>query len=284
MKKICTVSTLSYQINTFLITPLLYLQSHGYEISIVCGKDDEFSKTLNSDTKYYPVQIKRGISVVNALTSIWTLYKLFRKENYHIVQYTTTNAALYSAIAAWMAKVPVRIYKQWGIRYVGFTGLKRHIFRLIEKIICRLSTDIQPDSFGNLDFSVSEGLYPKNKGKVIWNGSAMGVNVNKFNIDKKKDWRQEIRAKLMIKSSELVIGFVGRITPEKGINELLSVMKRLLKEVENSKLLIVGWADQADQLDQDLFNWAKNSNHVTILRLNNRSGTIFLSYGYLCIA
>ena len=62
-------------------------------------------------------------------------------------------------------------------------------------MVCKLSTWVEPDSFGNLKFSHDEKLYPARKGSVIWNGSASGVNTRKFNIINKESWRKEIRSK-----------------------------------------------------------------------------------------
>lgn len=80
-----------------------------------------------------------------------------------MVQYSTPNASLYAALAAKLAGVPVRLYCQWGMAYVGFHGIKRVIFKRIEKLVCTLSTWVEPDSFGNLKFSHAEDCTRKIK-------------------------------------------------------------------------------------------------------------------------
>lgn len=122
-----------------------------------------------------------------------------------MVQYSTPNASLYAALAAKLAGVPVRLYCQWGMAYVGFHGIKRVIFKRIEKLVCTLSTWVEPDSFGNLKFSHAEGLYPENKGSVIWNGSASGVNLNKFDNSQKPVWRAEIRENMRSRTMRLFL-------------------------------------------------------------------------------
>ena len=107
--------------------------------------------------------------------------------------------------------------------YVGFSGIKRKIFKLEETMVCKLSTWVEPDSFGNLKFSHAEKLYPARKGSVIWNGSASGVNTKKFNIDNKNIWRTEIRKKYNIPEEAKVFIYCWKeLRKIKVINELFA--------------------------------------------------------------
>ena len=144
--------------------------------------------------------------------------------------------------------------------FVGFQGIKRWIFKQEEKFVCKLSTWIEPDSKSNLEFVHSEGLYPENKGSVIWNGSASGVSLEKFEISKKQEYRQKIRSEYSIPDDAFVYGFVGRITRDKGINELLQAYKSIMNE--NSYLLMVGNEELDENMNMELFNWSKNSSQV----------------------
>jgi glycogen synthase len=73
---------------------------------------------------------------------------------------------------------------------------------------------------------------------VIWNGSASGVDLKKFDISQKADWRKQIRTQLGIDENAFVYGFIGRITGDKGINELFRAyqeQKKQALEKANSK-------------------------------------------------
>src|SRR5699024_10039368 len=108
----------------------------------------------------------RGISLTG-LSAIYKMIKIFRKEKFDIVQYSTPNVSAYASLAAKISNIPIRLYCQWGIAYVGFSGVKRKLFKFIEKKICDFSTWIEPDSYGNLKFSHKEGLYTTSKSSVI---------------------------------------------------------------------------------------------------------------------
>ena len=264
MKKICYVTTISLTLKSFVIKSAVYLKEHtDWDITVICDNDDEFAKSLPEGIRYIPVSMKRGISF-DGLSVINKLKKIFKEEKFDLVQFSTPNASLYTSIAAKKAKVPVRLYCQWGIVYVGFQGLKRKIFKFIEKRVCKNATHIEPDSLGNLEFAVSEGLYDKSKGKVILNGSASGVDLNKFDVSKKPEWRKEIRGKVKLDEKSFVYGFVGRITGDKGINELFEAFRRIYEKHGDAHLMLVGFAEKADSVNNELYEWAEKCENVHV--------------------
>lgn len=262
MIKICYVTTISTTLNAFVLESAKYIHENtGWDISFVCSDNEDFRKKLPDYIHFYPIKMERGISFGGGKAFI-SLLNLFRKQKFDLVQYSTPNAACYASLAAKIAGIPVRLYCQWGIAYVGFDGIKRKIFKAIEKNICSCSTMIEPDSNSNLKFSISEGLYPPSKAKVIWNGSASGVNLLKFNISKKSEYRKKIRQELNIPSEAFVYGFIGRINRDKGINELFCAMKNILSKNIDAYLILVGNPEITKNVDTNLYDWAQNNPHV----------------------
>lgn len=260
MKKICFVTTVSITLKAFILETAKYIHNNtDWDITFLCDYDEGFAKSLPEYIHYIPVSMKRGISF-SGIKAMLEMIKIFKKEKFDLIQYSTPNASLYASIAGKVAKVPVRLYCQWGMVFVGFKGIKRKIFKLEEKIVCLLSTWIEPDSKSNLRFAHKEGLYPKNKGSVIWNGSACGVDLSKFDISKKSEYREKIREEYNIPQNAYVFGFVGRITRDKGINELLSAYKQL--KSEDTYLLMVGSEEIDENIDKSLFDWSKNDAHI----------------------
>ena len=260
MIKLCYITTVPITIETFIMDCAKYLMStNDYDITFVCDYNEEFAKKVPANIKYHPIKMARGISL-GGFKATYQMYKFLKKEKFDIVQYSTPNASCYASIASRMARIPVRLYCQWGIAYVGFSGIKRKIFKLLEKLTCLNSTVIEPDSYGNLNFSNHEGLYSLNKGHVVGSGSASGVSFDKFDISKKEEWKKEYSEKYNICDSHFVYGFVGRIDKDKGFNELLDAYYQV--KDENTKLIIVGPDDKNDTVDQELLNKAKNDESV----------------------
>jgi hypothetical protein len=167
MKKICFVTTVSVTMKAFVLEMAKYLHNeNGYDVTLICDNDDEFAASLPEYLHFIPVHMSRGIDL-SGFASVLKFYKVFKKEKFDLVQYSTPNAACYASIAAFLARVPKRLYAQWGIRYIGLSGMSRKIFKLIEKIICTLSTHIRPPSRKNMEFAIKEKLCKVTKISVI---------------------------------------------------------------------------------------------------------------------
>lgn len=281
MKKICFVTTVSITIKAFLLQFTDYLINEGYDVTFICNTDESMYKSCNDHIHYIPVPMKRGVgfdglSVINKLT------KTFKENNFDIIQYSTPNASLYASIAAKRAGCENRLYCQWGIRYMGFEGgIKRMIFKQIEKIVCQKSSVIECESHSIYNFSINEKLYPASKGSVIWNGSACGVDLNKYRIDKKSIWRQEVRKELNITENATVFGYVGRITRDKGANELLSAFREVIKTKE-AYLLMIGMFDDSNTINADLREWSEKSKYVIFVDWTDKVERYYSAMDVFC--
>ena len=264
MKKICYITTIPLTLKTFVLEFVKYIHEYtDWDITFVCDEDDKFADILPEYIHYYPIKMKRGISI-SGINAMLEMRHFFKEQRFDMIQYSTPNASLYAAMAGKSAKIPVRLYCQWGMAFVGFTGIKRQLFKAIEKYVCKCSTWIEPDSKSNLEFSHSEGLYPVDKGSVIWNGSACGVKLDKFQIENKVSWRSAVRKKLGIPENAFVYGYVGRITRDKGINELLSASKSILANNDKTYLLFVGPNEADGTVRPELMDWAKEEPRVIL--------------------
>lgn len=254
-KKICFVVTVALAAKNFLQWSFEDMHNAGYDISLICDMDEEYIKSLPKFVHTYPMAMERGVDVRGMQRAIKQMTEIFKREKFDIVQYSTPNASLYASIAAKKAKIPVRLYCQWGMVYLGFSGIKKSIFKFIEKYTCKNSTDVQPDSKGNLDFCRENGFYSEKKSRIVWNGCANGLNVSKFDLSKKDGYREEIRKKYGFSDSDIVLGFLGRIGRDKGFNELMIAFKQLKEKYSFVKLLYVGYNEKPDTVDQDLLRY-----------------------------
>lgn len=263
MKKICFVTTVSITIKSFLVDFAKYLSSESdWDVTFICSSDDSLNLYCNDKIHYIPVDMKRGVGF-DGFKVIQKLEKIFKENNFDIIQYSTPNAALYASIASKRAGCKNRLYCQWGIRYMGFDGgLKRNLFKTVEKITCNNSSIIESESFSLYDFSIKEKLYPPQKASVIWNGSACGVNLNRYGLSKRQEWRQSRRKELRIPADGFVFGFAGRITRDKGSNELIQAFREVCNKNNKAYLLFLGTFDDEGSIQPELINWAQHSPNV----------------------
>lgn len=260
MKKICYITTLGMTIEAFFIPQLKYLEQHGYDVSVICSSDKpNLKEELGGSIHYKPVAIPRGISIIGMLKAVWDLKKVFKNNKYDLIQYSTPNAALCAAYAGKICGIKIRNYHLMGFRYLGANGILRKILKYIEIITCRLSSSIECVSASNMQIGLDEGIFTENKATVVWNGSSGGVDLGRFNSSYRPEYRKEVRKRHQIEESEYVFGFVGRITKDKGVNELLSAFYELKAKC---KLLLVGNIEIESSLDRELLEKSKKDPDV----------------------
>lgn len=257
----CGITTLPVTIKAFMLDLFIYANKNGFDCYTISQPAEYFTEEALGGVKHIPVNIKHGnVNPLEVIKTIWKLYKIFRKEKFEIIQYATSNAAFYSSIAGFLANVPVRVFCQWGIAYTDYKGFKLWFYKTIEKLTCVFSTHVQPDSLANLKFSIEEKLYQPSKGSVILNGSACGVDMERYDISKKEIWSNEIRDLYQVPRSAKLFGYVGRVLVEKGINELLEAFLSI--KDNNAYLMIVGPNDTPELLNHFLYDKAQKNKNI----------------------
>lgn len=262
MKKICFITTVSITMKSFVVETAKHLHDElGYDITLICNPDAEFEASLPEYMRFIPVDMPRGADL-SGFKSIKVFRKIFKEQKFDMVQYSTPNASCYASIAAKIEKVPIRLYCQWGIRYVGLSGMSRIIFKFLEKTVCRNSTHIRAVSRLNKEFAVKEGLYKSGKAAVVGNGGTIGVDTLVYDIEKKSDWRDEVRGKYALSADDFVYGFAGRISRDKGCAELLQAFLNISESNSRAKLLIVGPCEENCGVEGELIAKAKESDNI----------------------
>lgn len=261
-KKICFIVTVSMTVDQFLRFSFEKFHENGYEIYVIADMTPKYIETLPRYVKALPIDMNRGIDLFGALRATKQMIKIFRKEKFDLVQYSTPNASFYASVAANFCRVPVRLYCQWGLVYQGFSGIKKMIFKFIERIVCTLSTDIQPDSHGNLELCRKEKFYNEKKSRVVWNGSANGVNLKKFQIMNKDIYSSQVRKQYNIDEKAVVLGFVGRVGKEKGFEELMEMFFILVKKFPDLILLYVGPNEKPETVDNKYLRYFEENPNI----------------------
>lgn len=256
MKKICYITTVPGTIESFILKSAEYLHENtGWDISVICDFQQKFKENLPEYIRYFPVKMKRGISI-SGIKAVFQMYRIFKEEQFDMIQYSTPNAAIYAAIASKLSKIKIRNYHIMGFRYLGNIGISRVILKWIEKLTCMLSTNIECVSKSNLELGIRERLFKPEKATVVWNGSTGGVNLERFDSLQRDEWRQELRKELGYTEKDFIFGFVGRITRDKGINELLEAF---LQQQDETKLILIGNIEKEELLDRELLRQARQS-------------------------
>jgi len=181
---------------------------------------------------------KNGIEVITlnrtnynrlSFKIIKDLYKIIKEKNIHILRTHRYRSNLYGRIAGWLAGVPVIISSV----HDNYRSDKKIERKLMNKILSIITDKIVAVSESIKNDIIRYDKINPSKIEVINNG----VDTLIFR-PQSKDY--ELLKSLGINNDDIVIGFVGRIVPAKGLEYLLEAFSYLKKEINNIKLLIVG--------------------------------------------
>ncbi|MDM1047942.1 glycosyltransferase family 4 protein [Sphingobacterium hotanense] len=265
-QKTLHVVTVSFVINHFFGNQFRYLNSlNNNDYYLACSPSDElFELSSKLGFTAVPVNITREISPFSDLVSIFKLYLFIRRNKIDSVIGHTPKGGLVAMVAAFLAGVENRFYFRHGIIYETSSGLKRKLLKGIEKLTGRLANQIICVSNDVKKISERDGLNANYKNMLLGLGTCNGIDVNnKFNPDKYSDSEvTNLRERLGISEDSLVVGYVGRIVRDKGINELVSAWKLLKQKYTNIVLLLVGPIEERDSISSDTISIIRNDNTI----------------------
>lgn len=240
--RIARISTVAFFLVTQLRGQVEKLAEMGADVTLICSPGPELKQLhLGPRLRYIPEQIERSIHSFHDLLLVLRLFRLFRRERFDIIHTTTPKAGLVAGLAAFLARVPVRMHTYTGQVWVTQRGVMRQVTRFADKVIGMLATRCYADSPSQCAFLVSEGIVSKRKLKGIGQGSLAGVDLRRFDPRRFDEQdRNRLRAKLGISGDASVFLFVGRIASDKGVHELLDAFAKIRAEGYDAVLVLAG--------------------------------------------
>jgi len=244
--KICIMSSVPGTLKAFYSVLLKKITDSPMDITIASSPQPvlaEFEQQYSC--KVFPVEITREITLFKDVIAIFKLVKHFRKERYDIVHAHTPKAGLVGMTAALIAGVPNRIYTIHGMPLETMSGMKRIIFRFISKLTSRMATVNIVDSKSLRDLVAKENICSFDNMLMLGEGTACGVDLDRFNINRKDPLIvHQMRQKFNISDDAIVVGYVGRLVPDKGIDMLIEAFDIVTKQADNIYLFLIGGFEQ----------------------------------------
>jgi glycosyltransferase involved in cell wall biosynthesis len=279
--KLCIITTVDLSLDMLFPNFYALAQSEGYQITGICadvsnGKHVE--NVRNQGVKVIKVPMTREFTPWQDLKSLIRLYRIFKKYKFDIIHYSTPKASLLSALAGCLMRDSYKLYTLRGLGYTAFKGPKHIIAKTCEKIACRLADNVIAISPSLATEAIKEKLVLAKHIQVLGAGSSKGVNLETFTkTEKNEESAIQIRKSLNIAKDDVVIGYAGRLTSEKGLLELYTAFKNLSKEYENIHLLLVGAQDQRNPLSEQFVRELEMHSKIHLLGHKDNLPIIFTS-------
>ncbi len=227
---------------------LRYMREHGLEVVLISSPGEELEAVAETEgVATLGVPMRREISPLDDLVSLWRLFRALRGVKPDIVNAGTPKAGLLGMLAAKMARVPIRLYTLRGLRLEtlgGFTGL---VTGLTERLASACASRVVSVSESLRRAYIGRGLAPASKMVVLGKGAGNGVDAERFlpSVSNRRH-AEALRERLGIPEGAPVVGFVGRFTRDKGIVELLDASREVLKAHPETWFLLLGSFEEGD--------------------------------------
>jgi glycosyltransferase involved in cell wall biosynthesis len=227
---------------------LSYLRRAGFRPAALCSPGSEVADMRAEESiPVFTVGMEREISPLRDLIALVRLWRVLRGLRPAICNAGTPKAGLLVGLAAWMNRIPCRVYTLRGLRLETATGLKRRILQVTERIACGCAHRVICVSPSLRQLVVKLGLVPADKAVVLASGSSNGIDPSRFAPTQQKlEQASHIRRTLGIEPGQPVIGFAGRVTRDKGVPELLTAFQLVREKIPDAVLLLVGSYEPGD--------------------------------------
>ena len=236
--KICVITATPLTIH-FFFKEHLKLMALWADVTVVVNNDLDNEINLSD----LPITIKhvriiRAISVWRDFVGLLAILKLFSHERYDMVISLTPKAGFLSMLAAKKRSIQVRLHIFQGEVWASKSGLARLLLLASDKVIAYFATNVMAVSESQRLFLIKNNIAAKIEIKILGRGSISGVDIKKFRPDQPR--RALERKRHQIPENAVVALFLGRVTKDKGVFELLSAFSVVAKEQKKLWLVIAG--------------------------------------------
>jgi glycosyltransferase involved in cell wall biosynthesis len=245
-----------FAFRTFLAEHLRFFAVRGYRIITVLPKQERTgcgSSGSDSGVEEYRVTLRREISPAIDVISLIQLWRRIRKARPAIVNMTTPKMGLLGTLAAVLAGVPVRVYTLRGLRLETTHGFKRILLTWAERLACQWSTVVVCISSSLRERAIELGVVDASKAVVISGRISEGIPLTTYALTPDgQTAAAALRARLGIAASAYVLGFVGRLTRDKGVCELVTAFRAVKSRHKDLKLVLVGEFEAGNSVPDSL--------------------------------
>lgn len=232
---------------------LKYLQTLGFRVAALCGpgphvEDTRAAELINVCT----LPMEREISPIRDFVSLVRICRILRRVRPMVCNAGTPKAGMLVGLAGWVTRTPCRIYTMRGLRLETARGLKRALLSLTERISCACAHRVICVSPSLRERALKLGVVHPDKAVVLASGTSNGVDPSRFAPTAARlAAAANIRQQYGMGPDDRVIGYVGRLTRDKGISELAAAFRIVRAQLPRTVLLAIGSYESGDPVSDD---------------------------------
>lgn len=212
----------------------------GWDVHLVSAPGPEIEKYEHvQGVGIHVIPMKRDPAVLHDLIALGRWFMLLHKINPDVVSVGTPKAGFLGIISACTIRGARRVYLLRGLRFESVTGLKRRLLWSVEKLAMMCATDVVAISPSLRAKAIAEHLVKGERIRTVGPGSSNGIELNRYRNERVERVKY-LRHSIGLTPGAPVIGFVGRISDDKGLDVLFSASQILIDRGLTHQLLLVG--------------------------------------------
>ena len=264
---VAVITTSPMAMRFFLQEQMKYIASRGFDVHGIASPGKDLDRVgLQTGLPVHDVPMRRQISPVADLVSLWRLWNLIRRLKPEIVHTHTPKAGLLGITAAYLAGVPVRVYTINGLVLESRSGWRR-ISSFTDRVACSLSTQVLCVSRSVREKVIGAHYCSANRIKTLGRGGSHGVDLARFSCAAlPAGAKRRFRRLNSIPEDALVLGFIGRVVRDKGIVELTHAWHKIWEVVPSVFLLLCGAPEDHDPLPEGVLAGLRADSRVRFVK------------------
>lgn len=230
-----------------------FLRDEGWEVHVVSAPGPHLSRLSSvKGITTHAIPMQRQPSVIADTRALVAWIRLLRRIRPSVLSVGTPKAGLLGSLAGALARVPARVYVLRGLRLETTTGPGQMLLIALERVAAAAAHTVVAVSPSLRDLYVSMGLARASKVVTIGSGSSNGVDLQAHELENIDiDAFASAKRLLEARPGVPVIGFVGRLTTDKGLTVLTEALSELERRGVDHQLLVVGGVDEAGEASLD---------------------------------
>jgi len=218
-----------------------FLRERGFRVTAASAPGSDLEKFASEEgVEAVGVEMVREPSPWADLKTLYRLWRLLRRLRPDIVEAGTPKAGLLGMLAAKLAGVPCRFYTLHGLRLETARGPKRVLLKTTERLAAWAANRVICVSPSLRARAIELGLVAPAKACTLGPGGVNGVDLERFG-----------RA-LTRPLGSRTLGFIGRFTRDKGVEELYAAFRLLRTRHRGLQLLMLGDFEDGDPISPHL--------------------------------
>jgi glycosyltransferase involved in cell wall biosynthesis len=240
-------ATVPETVKAFLVHQAHFYSENGWYVHIITSPGPETPELRRTVANWnrvtlHEIPMERGPSLIRDFRALLAWILLLRKIRPEVVIAGTPKAGILGMLSSRVIRVRKRVYLVRGLRLETQRGYGARVGAIFERITCFASTNVLCVSESLQKSMVQRHLVSSKKVQVLGHGSSNGIEVGRFHPPSENE-RSAARHRFGIDKNAAVVGFAGRLIPDKGLQEILNAITITQAHRPNALLLIAGNTD-----------------------------------------